>query len=153
MSQREAASRRRECRRPDHSQAPWISFRLPHAMGAPSWKPEPSSQEIFFKYQNEPYVDPGTQTIKEEDKEGQERPRRGCDANILSTDQLLKTTKVVTCKWEDAPEQRRGLSLTQLDCLSSAPPEGTWPGHPQPKGLPLPSSLIARRSRESLGLL
>lgn len=48
VSQRETASRRRECRQPDHSQAPWVSFRLPHAMGEPSWKPEPSGQEIFF---------------------------------------------------------------------------------------------------------
>lgn len=39
-------------------------------MGEPSWKPEPSGQEIFFECQNEPYVDPGTQTIREEEEEG-----------------------------------------------------------------------------------
>lgn len=40
-------------------------------MAEPSWKPEPSGQEIFFfKYQNEPYVDLGAQIIREEEEEG-----------------------------------------------------------------------------------
>lgn len=69
----------------------------------------PLARKIFFEYQNEPYVDPGTQTIKEEEEEGCKKPGRGCDANALSTDQLLEAlSSMVTWKWEDTLEYGRG---------------------------------------------
>lgn len=57
--------------------------------------------------------------MKEEEEKGWEKQRKGCDVNALSTDKLLETTKVVTCKWEDTPKYRRGLSLTQPDVAPS----------------------------------
>lgn len=66
------ASRRRGSRLPNHRQAP----RAASDSHTP-WESLPGNGNslarkffFFFKYQNEPYVNPGTQTIREEEEEG-----------------------------------------------------------------------------------